>query len=222
MMVGRRHVAAASVATAYALHVYVLPNTIFNRPKPVIPPLSTHPHCPKVCAHLCSGYFLWVLVLHPFLSILATFLLLPYRFSRFSTAALPTLFRATCTFLANIYHPSFLRELHAGKRWTTPKRGASYCTVPDFLSHFGLSSSIHPFLTFFFFCSDFLSPLLILFVCLGLAVLYTRIEVVDIVLRSVSKLRKNDRVVAHSMDRISRCFPSMLLYSQIPFFFDVY
>lgn len=32
MVVGRRRVAAASVATAYALHVYVLPNTIFDRP----------------------------------------------------------------------------------------------------------------------------------------------------------------------------------------------
>lgn len=64
MVVGRRRVAAASVATAYALHVYVLQHH-FRPPQTDRPslPLPTHPHCRKVGAQRSrSGYFSWVLV----------------------------------------------------------------------------------------------------------------------------------------------------------------
>lgn len=67
MVVDRRRVAAASVATAYALHVYVLQHH-FRPPQTDRPslPLSTHPHYRKVGAQRSrSGYFSWVLVSHP-------------------------------------------------------------------------------------------------------------------------------------------------------------
>lgn len=126
MVVGRRRVAAASVATAYALHVYVLPNTIFDRPKPAIPPLSTHPHCPKVSVHSCSGYFSSVLVPRPFLSIFATLPLSLYRLSRSSTrpfqpsVELHVLFSYTYTI-----PPSHERDMlgSAGKRRAEARRG---------------------------------------------------------------------------------------------------
>lgn len=99
MVVGRRRVAAASVATAYALHVYVLPNTIFDRPKPAIPP--THPHCRKVGVHSCSGYFSWVLVLHPLRPL---FLSLPPPSSlslSSTTTTLPNL-PSSCTYSSRV------------------------------------------------------------------------------------------------------------------------
>lgn len=64
MVVGRRRVAAASVATAYALHVYVLQHH-FRPPQTDRPslPLPTHPHCRKVGAQRSrSGYFSWVVL----------------------------------------------------------------------------------------------------------------------------------------------------------------
>lgn len=47
MVVGRRRVAAASVATAYALHIYVLPQHRFRSPRPAIPSLSPHTPFPS-------------------------------------------------------------------------------------------------------------------------------------------------------------------------------
>lgn len=138
MVVGRRRVAAASVATAYALHVYVLPNTIFDRPKPAIPPLSTHPHCPKVRMHSCSGYFSWVLVPRSFLSIFAT-----RAGSLDPLSPGPcTLRRATRTLFAYIYYPS---------RATCRETPGNDASRP--LPYSSLSPSIHPLLTFFFFSS---------------------------------------------------------------------
>lgn len=66
MVVGRRHVAAASVATAYALHVYVLQHH-FRPPQTDRPSLPLPaPHCRKVGVQRSrSGYFSWVLVLLP-------------------------------------------------------------------------------------------------------------------------------------------------------------
>lgn len=74
MVVDRRRVAAASVATAYALHVYVLQHH-FRPPQTDRPslPHPTHPHCRKVGAQRSrSGYFSWVLVL-PSLSLSLSF-----------------------------------------------------------------------------------------------------------------------------------------------------
>lgn len=66
MVVGRRRVAAASVATAYALHIYVLPSTVFDLPDRLSRLFRLIPHCRKVGVHPSSGYFSWVLVPHPY------------------------------------------------------------------------------------------------------------------------------------------------------------
>lgn len=147
MVVGRRRVAAASVATAYALHVYVLPNTIFDRPKPAIPP--THPHCRKVGVHSCSGYFSWVLVLHPFRPL---FLSLPpppthplsLSFSLFrSTTTLPNP-PSSCTYSSRVrICSSFL--LRATRRDATRRTTPSLALVYPRLSiHCSRSLSFSP------------------------------------------------------------------------------
>lgn len=85
----------------------------------------------------------------------------------------------------------------AGKRWETPgsagkRRAAPRRAAPHSLPYSSLSQSIHPLLTFFSFCSGFLPLLLVHY---SLVSHTTRIEAVYIVLRSVSKLRENDRFV---------------------------
>lgn len=167
MVVGRRRVAAASVATAYALHVYVLQHH-FRPPRTDRPslPLRTHPHCRKVGAQRSrSGYFSWVLVpTLPFLLPLAPspWILptVPHGLSR-STATLSTLRRAAHTPLAYVRSSFLLRVRRAGKR-----RVASYRTAHP-PSHSGLSPSIRPLLAFSFFCSDFLPLSLVLLARLG-------------------------------------------------------
>lgn len=144
MVVGRRRVAAASVATAYALHVYVLPNTIFDRPKPAIPP--THPHCRKVGVHSCSGYFSWVLVLHPLRPL---FLSLPppsslsLSLSRsLSTTTLPNL-PSSCTYSSRVrICSSFL--LRATRRDATRRTPSLALVYPRLSIHCSRSLSFSP------------------------------------------------------------------------------
>lgn len=80
----------------------------------------------------------------------------------------------------------------AGKRWETPGSAGKRRAAPHSLPYSSLSQSIHPLLTFFSFCSGFLPLLLVHY---SLVSHTTRIEAVYIVLRSVSKLRENDRFV---------------------------
>lgn len=175
MVVGRRRVAAASVATAYALHVYVLqhhfrpPQT--DRPSLLLP---THPHCRKVGAQRSrSGYFSWVLVppsppftLFLFLSV---FLSLTLDHSDRSAPLARTLsihrpFQPSAHTPLAYVRSSFL--LRATRR-EAPGRTVPHRAPP---SHSGLSPSIRPLLTFSFFCSDFLPLLLMLLTRLGLSV----------------------------------------------------
>jgi len=56
MVVGRRHVAAASVATAYALHVFQHHFRPPQTDRPSQHPFLTHSHCRKLgVQHSCSG-----------------------------------------------------------------------------------------------------------------------------------------------------------------------
>lgn len=211
MVVGRRRVAAASVATACALHVYVLPNTIFDRPVPFGHPSSfeSHPHCPKVRMHSRSGYFSWVLVLRTLLpldfrdpSVPPECRLSPspprpppLSLSQFSISRpLHPPSGYTYTFRILSLRAEKRREApgSAGKRWETPGSAGKRRAAPHSLPYSSLSQSIHPLLTFFSFCSGFLPLLLVHY---SLVSHTTRIEAVYIVLRSVSKLRENDRFV---------------------------
>lgn len=191
MVVGRRRVAAASVATAYALHVYVLPNTIFDRPKPAIPPLSTHPHCPKVRMHSCSGYFSWVLVPRSFLSIFATLPLHPCRLSR-SSISRPLHPPSGYTYTFRIRILSLLAT--ATCRETTRLSLPLTLVYPRLFTHCSHSFSFAP--AFYLFCSYYS------LVSRSRTTPYTRIETVYIVLRSVSKLRENDRLAERSLARM--------------------
>lgn len=201
MVVGRRRVAAASVATACALHVYVLPNTIFDRPEPAIPPLSSLiPIAQKfVCTRVAdTSRGCWYCV-RSFLSIFATLLLHPSAdslpLSQFSISRpLHPPSGYTYTFRILSLRAEKRREApgSAGKRWETPGSAGKRRAAPHSLPYSSLSQSIHPLLTFFSFCSGFLPLLLVHY---SLVSHTTRIEAVYIVLRSVSKLRENDRFV---------------------------
>lgn len=91
MVVGRRRVAAASVATAYALHIYVLPRTVFDLPDRLSRLFRLIPHCRKVGVHPSSGYFSWVLVPHPYF---------PRVLSLYSSPTCLFLSKSTTTLLA--------------------------------------------------------------------------------------------------------------------------
>lgn len=121
MVVGRRRVAAASVATAYALHVYVLPNTIFDRPKPAIPPLSTHPQ-KFVCTRVAdTSRGCW----YSFLSIFAT-----------RAGSLDPLSPGPCTLRRATHTIPPCYERHAGKRReTTPSLTLVYPRLSTHCSH---------------------------------------------------------------------------------------
>lgn len=129
MVVGRRRVAAASVATACALHVYVLPNTIFDRPVPAIPPLSSLiPIAQKfVCTRVAdTSRGCWYCV-RSFLSIFATLLFHPSAdslpLSQFSISRpLHPPSGYTYTFRILSLRAEKRREApgSAGKRWETP------------------------------------------------------------------------------------------------------
>lgn len=174
MVVGRRRVAAASVATAYALHIYVLPSTVFDLPDRLSRLFRLIPHCRKVGVHPSSGYFSWVLVPHPYF---------PRVLSLYSSP--------TWSLSLEIYdNPSSSQiELHV-------RRKPGHIAQPP-LFRSALPASIHPLLAHSPSFTLTLVPLsLVPTACLGpLAMSYTRIEVVDIVLRSVSKLRENDGLV---------------------------
>lgn len=109
-----------------------------------------------------------------------------------------TLHRATRILFA--YYPFVPRNAEkpreapgsAGKRREAPGNDAPRRAAPHSLPYSSLSQSIHPLLTFFSFCSGFLPLLLVHY---SLVSHTTRIEAVYIVLRSVSKLRENDRFV---------------------------
>lgn len=209
MVVGRRRVAAASVATAYALHVYVLPNTIFDRPKPAIPPPlipGSPPGCRKVGVRraCCSGYFsrecwrwcwcwCWLGVpRNPFyLSIhqfhhdpSKPFQTLPNPPSRRYTYSIYTL--RVCSSLLFLALPcSYERRDAPG-------------VEPPLLLHWFIP--VYPSIARVLFLFLRLAPSLSLSSqarFFSLAMPYTRIQVVDIVLRSVSKLRENDRPASH-------------------------
>lgn len=146
MVAGRRRVAAASVATAYALHVYVLQHH-FRPPQTDRPslPFPTHPHYRKLVCN-ARGYFSWVC----------------WRFSLFHPS-LPILSRSTTTLSTprEATHARSCFLLRATRREATPNRTAH----PPF--HSVLSLSIRPLLTFSFFYSGFLPLLLMVFARLG-------------------------------------------------------
>jgi hypothetical protein len=140
MVVGRRRVAAASVATAYALHVYVLQHH-FRPPQTDRPshPLPTHPHCRKVGVQRSrSGYFSWVLVLSRplpshsstsfFLSLSHSRSFRSFHSSRIDSLDPPRPFQPSAEphiLLSHTYALSFSCERCAGKR-----RAASHRTAP--------------------------------------------------------------------------------------------
>lgn len=172
MVVGRRRVAAASVATAYALHVYVLPNTIFDRPKPAIPP--THPPNAEklVCTRVANtSRGCWCCTLSHSLEPPRPFQTLRRELHvLFSRTYIRSSLRSSSLFLDS-------SSLFLALTSDAPSRTPSLALV-------------HPRLSIR--CSLFL------FLRLAVSLLpYTRIEVVDIVLRSVSKLRENDRPASH-------------------------
>lgn len=175
MVVGRRRVAAASVATACALHVYVLPNTIFDRPVPAIPPLSSLiPIAQKfVCTRVAdTSRGCWYCV-RSFLSIFATLLFHPTADSlSLSLSPLPlnflslgpcTLHRATRILFA--YYPFVPRNAEkpreapgsAGKRREAPGNDAPRHTpsltlvYPSLSTHCSHSFPFAP--AFYLFCS---------------------------------------------------------------------
>lgn len=171
MVVGRRRVAAASVATAYALYTCLCPPTPFSTTpnRPAIPPSpNSHPHCRKVgaqCSH--SGYFSWVLVLPlPPPPPLCPLLLLTSLFLSHSKSfrlSVPLLSHGLSLDPSRPFQPSSRTYssrirmcssfLLRATRQEAPGRTVPYYTSP---SYSGLSPSIHPLLTFSFFCSDFL------------------------------------------------------------------
>lgn len=199
MVVGRRRVAAASVATAYALHVYVLPT-----------PFSTAPNRPSLLFRLIpiAQKFVCTRVADTFRGCWycapSSRFSRPFRSTR--TGSLDSLSPRPLhpppgyTYTFRIHTLSLLATNETGKRRETPgsaekrrettRRAAPRSTALS-PSYSGLSPSVHPLLTFFFFRSDFLPLSLIVLACL--ATLHFRIETVCIVLRSVSKLRENDR-----------------------------
>lgn len=172
MVVGRRRVAAASVATACALHVYVLPNTIFDRPVPAIPPLSSLiPIAQKfVCTRVAdTSRGCWYCV-RSFLSIFATLLFHPSADSlslslslNFLSLGPCTLHRATRILFA--YYPFVPRNAEkpreapgsAGKRREAPRNDAPRHTpsltlvYPSLSTHCSHSFPFAP--AFYLFCS---------------------------------------------------------------------
>lgn len=146
MVVGRRRVAAASVATAYALHIYVLPNAVFDLPNRLSRLFRLIPHCRKVGVHPSSGYFSWVLVPHPYfpLSLSGSLGL----FLSKSTTTLPTLKssytyaerRATSWYRALPLSFRFIRVYPSIARIFLPLLRLFY----PFRSHLGLSQCPTP------------------------------------------------------------------------------
>lgn len=128
MVVGRRRVAAASVATEYALHVYVLqhhfrpPQT--DRPSLPLPP--THPPLPKSwCATLAyTSRGCWCPSPLPSHSFSLT--LDPFRFSRTDSLDPPRPFQPSKPhiFLSHTYALPSSCERRAGKRRVAPYRTA--------------------------------------------------------------------------------------------------
>lgn len=168
MVVGRRRVAAASVATACALHVYVLPNTIFDRPVPAIPPLSSLiPIAQKfVCTRVAdTSRGCWYCV-RSFLSIFATLLFhpsadsLPLSLSQFSISRpLHPPSGYTYTFRILSLRAEKRREApgSAGKRREAPGNDAPRHTpsltlvYPSLSTHCSHSFPFAP--AFYLFCS---------------------------------------------------------------------
>lgn len=131
MVVDRRRVAAASVATAYALHVYVLQHH-FRPPQTDRPslPLPTHPHCRKVGAQRSrSGYFSWVLVSHPLppspLSLSRSKSFRPFRSSRTNSLDPPRPFQPSAEL-----HSSHICMLFLPLASDAPGSAGSHCTAP--------------------------------------------------------------------------------------------
>lgn len=152
MVVGRRRVAAASVATACALHVYVLPNTIFDHPVPAIPPLSSLiPIAQKfVCTRVAdTSRGCWYCV-RSFLSIFATLLFHPSADSLPLSLSLNFLSLGPCTLHRRLHvyfshtipscretprSPGKRREAlgNAGKRRETTRRATLPPSLPPLL-----------------------------------------------------------------------------------------
>lgn len=176
MVVGRRRVAAASVATAYALHVYVLQHH-FRPPqtdRPSLPLPTPSPNSSPIAEKLVRNARIadtprgcWCPPPPPFPSpshsLSHSRSSRPFlRFSRTDSLDPPrpfsTLRRAAHTPLAHTYVLPSSYTSDAPRR-AAPRREAPGRTVPyraHPLSHSGLSPSIRPLLTFSFFCSDFL------------------------------------------------------------------
>lgn len=165
MVVGRRRVAAASVATAYALHVYVLQHH-FRPPQTDRPslPLPTHPHCRKVGAQRSrSGYFSWVLVPPPILPLSFCLSLShprsfrPSRSSRMDSLDSPRPFQPSAEphiLLSHTYALPSSCERRAGKRRVAPYRTARLHPTrvyPRLSVH--CSHSLSFALTSYLFCS---------------------------------------------------------------------
>lgn len=175
MVVGRRRVAAASVATAYALHVYVLQHH-FRPPqtaRPAIPPSSPPPQFIPIAEKLGAqrsrrGYFSWVLVsLSPSFSLFLPHSrsFRPFRFSRTDSLDPPRPFQPSepHIFLSHTYVlPSSCERRRAGKRRVAPYRAAHPLPTRWFIPVY---PSIAHILSFF--CSDFLPLLLMLLARLG-------------------------------------------------------
>lgn len=153
------------------------PNSVFDRPNRLSRLSRLIPHCRKVGVHPSSGYFSWVLVRRASLLSAAISLTCARSFLSLSLSSL------------NLRHPSNSQiELHV--RSQTPGHRAPPLSF-RFIRVYPSSARILLLLL----SDSFISFARTNRLSRSLAVPYTRIEVVDIVLRSVSKLRENDGLV---------------------------